>query len=221
MDPMLCVKSAEVVLKFISALLDRDNLEPLQNELRCLNRRIEAVKEYLSLIHNDIDTLLHAPFHAAIDNLNYAINANLQTYNIYIQAALDKFIEASAIEKNQNLIICYLGISLCQFAFQDYKNMRITLDRIRNVSYVTPPIKVTDIPIHLFFRFAKELNIQLPAFYPMFFSPVQSILASASYLVIASHLITESKRGNILALYSEYLNKEFTDFKENLLSNIK
>lgn len=95
-----------------------------------------SIAGYLGLIDSvsgDVKKLLHQSLESAIQNLRYAQTASDQNKIGYIQQARDKFIEATAVESNENLISALVGLSMCQHLLGDSVNSRLTFQRIKEI----------------------------------------------------------------------------------------
>lgn len=77
--------------------------------------------------------MLHQAFKSAKDNLDYASTASGQNQIDYIKRAKDCFIDAVAVEENENKVLALVGLSMCQYMLGDTINAERSLDRIRNV----------------------------------------------------------------------------------------
>ena len=77
-------------------------------------------------------------FKSACENLDYALNASGENQKEYLRQARNRFIDATTIEKNENLILSYIGLALCQALTNDMDNSTKTINKIRNV-YITLP----------------------------------------------------------------------------------
>lgn len=95
----------------------------------------ESISDFLCLIRNDIQKLMHVYFASAYKNLDYALKAQGNNRKEYLVQARNRFIDASTIEKNENLILTYLGLSLCQNLLDDVENAKTTLKKISSVKW--------------------------------------------------------------------------------------
>lgn len=91
----------------------------------------------IETVSTDVTKLLHQAFLSAKDNLEYASTTTGQNQIDYVKRAKDCFIDAVAVEENENKILALVGLSMCQFFLQDYKNAQKSLDRIRDVNLTT------------------------------------------------------------------------------------
>lgn len=128
-----CVQGASSICKCILEYKKIQELSKLNNELERQNHVTEALTSYSKLIRNDVKELMHMFFKSACENLNYALNSDGESRNNYILAAKSRFIDALSVEKNENLILSYLGLALCQIAQGETDNYIRTLDRIKTV----------------------------------------------------------------------------------------
>lgn len=96
----------------------------------------KAIAAYFGLINSvdsNVQKLLHQAFKSAIQNLEYAESAVKQNKMEYIKTAKDRFIDAIAVEENENLISAYVGLAMCQFYLGDLYNAQITLQKVDTV----------------------------------------------------------------------------------------
>jgi hypothetical protein len=83
-------------------------------------------------------------FKSAIENLNYALTASGENQKEYLRQARNRFIDATTIEKNENLILSYIGLALCQALTNDMDNSTKTINKIRSV-YITLPDDIEEL----------------------------------------------------------------------------
>lgn len=133
-----CVQGASSIYKCFLEYKKIQELSKLNNELERHKHITEALTSYSKLIRNDVKELMHMFFKSACENLNYALNSDGEGRNNYILAAKSRFIDAIAVEKNENLILSYLGLALCQIAHGEADNCIMTLHRIQSVYCVLP-----------------------------------------------------------------------------------
>ena len=81
---------------------------------------------------------MHMYFKSACENLNYALNASGENQKEYLRQARNRFIDATTIEKNENLILSYIGLALCQVLTDDNENSTKTISKIKNVVISLP-----------------------------------------------------------------------------------
>ena len=98
----------------------------------------ESIQAYSLLIKSDVQSLMHMYFKSAYENLQYALTASEKTKEEYLYQAKARFIDATTIEKNENLILSYIGLAFCQACTEDAENCTITLNKIKDVTYVLP-----------------------------------------------------------------------------------
>lgn len=96
---------------------------------------------------------MHMYFKSAIENLNYALTASGENQKEYLRQARNRFIDATTIEKNENLILSYIGLALCQALTNDMDNSTKTINKIRNV-YITLPDDIEELSSMM--RYDKE-----------------------------------------------------------------
>lgn len=96
---------------------------------------------------------MHMYFKSAIENLNYALTASGENQKEYLRQAINKFIDATTIEKNENLILSYIGLALCQVLTNDTDNYTKTLKKISNV-YISLPDDIEELASLM--RYKKE-----------------------------------------------------------------
>ncbi len=81
---------------------------------------------------------MHMYFKSAYENLNYALTASGENQKEYLRQARNRFIDATTIEQNENLILSYIGLALCQVLTNDIENSTKTINKIRNVHISLP-----------------------------------------------------------------------------------
>lgn len=94
------------------------------------------IAEYFGLIEGvstQVTKLVHQAFISAKDNLEYARTSSGQNQIDYIKQAKDRFIDAVAVEENENKILALVGLSMCQFMLGDTLSAQRSLERVRNV----------------------------------------------------------------------------------------
>lgn len=97
---------------------------------------VQSIANYMGFIDSvssDVKKLLHQSFRSAVDLMNFARNTNGELQKEYLLQALVKFVEATAVEENENLVSAYLGLAMCQHLLGDDKSANISLERLRNV----------------------------------------------------------------------------------------
>ena len=113
----------------------------------------KSIKSYSNLIRCDIQSLMHLYFKSAYENLCYALTASLENRESYILQARSKFIDAITIEKNENLILSYLGLALCQILTNDRENSSYSLNKIKSVFFSSQNLNEDDfLPVSIFKR---------------------------------------------------------------------
>lgn len=96
----------------------------------------KSIAAYLGLIDNissDVKKLLHQAFKSAVLNLDYAKTSSGKMQLDYIQTAREKFTDAISVEENENLILSYVGLGMCQYHLGDIYNAKLTLKQINNI----------------------------------------------------------------------------------------
>lgn len=94
------------------------------------------IAEYFGLIEGvstQVTRLVHQAFISAKKNLEDAQYATGQEQVNYVRRAKDRFIDAIAVEKNENLVLAYVGLSMCQYFLGDYTNARRNLSNIAGI----------------------------------------------------------------------------------------
>lgn len=102
---------------------------------------VTSIAGYLGIIESvggNVKKLLNQSFKSAVHNLEYATTASERERQDYIKRAREKFIDAIAVEENENLISSLLGLSMCQHLLNDTVNAQKTFDRIKDVKLTTP-----------------------------------------------------------------------------------
>lgn len=95
----------------------------------------EQILNYVTLINDEMQKVLHMYFKSAIENLNYALHASEENKVDYIIQARNRFVDSTTIEVNENLIIAHFGLALTQFLLNDKTNGLNTLEKIKNIGY--------------------------------------------------------------------------------------
>lgn len=94
------------------------------------------IAEYFGLIEGvstQVTKLVHQAFKSAKDNLEYARTASGINQIDYIKRAKDRFIDAVAVEENENRVLALVGLSMCQHLLGDTYGAQRSLDRIHDV----------------------------------------------------------------------------------------
>lgn len=139
-----CAKSATDIAKLAVEYRKIQEISKLRTELERQKSISESLQSYTRLIKSDVQTLMHMYFKSAIENLNYALTASSENQKEYLRQARNKFIDATTIEKNENLILSYIGLALCQALTNDMDNSTKTINKIRNV-YITLPDDIEEL----------------------------------------------------------------------------
>lgn len=95
------------------------------------------IAEYFGLIEGtstNVRKLLHQAFISAKDNLEYAGSSTGENQINYVMRAKDCFIDAVAVEENENKILALVGLSVCQYFLRDIDGAQRSLDRIQEVN---------------------------------------------------------------------------------------
>lgn len=97
---------------------------------------VQSIAAYLGLIDSvssETKKLLHQSFLSAVDLLNFAKNVSGEQQKVYLNQALLKFVEATAVEKNENLVSAFLGLAMCQHLLGDYENAKLSMESLEKV----------------------------------------------------------------------------------------
>ena len=138
------VKSTTDIAKLAVEYRKIQEISKLRTELERQKSISESIQSYTRLIKSDVQTLMHMYFKSAIENLNYALTASGENQKEYLRQARNRFIDATTIEKNENLILSYIGLALCQTLTNDMDNSTKTINKIRNV-YITLPDDIEEL----------------------------------------------------------------------------
>lgn len=98
------------------------------------------IAEYFGLIETvstQVDKLVHQALKSAVDNLEYAKNAEGQNQVHYVLEAKNKFIEAVAVEDNEGKVMALCGLAMCQLFLGENNNVKLTMDKIKDVELTT------------------------------------------------------------------------------------
>ena len=148
-----CVKSTTDIAKLAIEYRKIQEISKLRTELERQKSISESILSYTRLIKSDVQTLMHMYFKSAYENLNYALTASGENQKEYIKQARNRFIDATTIEKNENLILSYIGLALCQVLTNDTDNYTKTLKKISNV-YISLPDDIEELASLM--RYKKE-----------------------------------------------------------------
>lgn len=132
------VKSTTDIAKLAVEYRKIQEISKLRTELERQKSISESILSYTRLIKSDVQSLMHMYFKSAYENLNYALTASGENQKEYLRQARNRFIDATTIEKNENLILSYIGLALCQALTNDMDNSTKTVKKIRNV-YISLP----------------------------------------------------------------------------------
>lgn len=132
------VKSTTDIAKLAVEYRKIQEISQLRTELERQKSISESILSYTRLIKSDVQSLMHMYFKSAYENLNYALTASGENQKEYLRQARNRFIDAITIEKNENSILSYIGLALCQALTNDMDNSTKTINRIRNV-YISLP----------------------------------------------------------------------------------
>ena len=138
------VKSTTDIAKLAVEYRKIQEISKLRTELERQKSISVSIQSYTRLIKSDVQALMHMYFKSAIENLNYALTASGENQKEYLRQARNRFIDATTIEKNENLILSYIGLALCQALTNDMDNSTKTINKIRNV-YITLPDDIEDL----------------------------------------------------------------------------
>ena len=95
---------------------------------------IASYFELIDTVSSDVSKLLHQSFKSARMNLELAqTSSELVQQKEYLKEARNKFIEAIAVEKDENLVSAYAGLTMCQLLLGDNANAQLTLKKISQV----------------------------------------------------------------------------------------
>jgi len=95
------------------------------------------IAEYFGLIESvstNVRRLLHQAFNSAKDNLEYARISKGNNQIDYVKRAKDCFVDAIAVEENENKILALVGLSMCQYFLHDIDGAQRSMYRIREVN---------------------------------------------------------------------------------------
>lgn len=95
------------------------------------------IAEYFGLIEGvstKVTKLVHQALISAKDNLEYARSSSGPNQIDYIKRAKDRFIDAVAVEENENNVLALVGLSMCQYFLGDSSGAQITYERINEIT---------------------------------------------------------------------------------------
>ncbi len=97
---------------------------------------VKTIAAYLGLIDSvssDLKKLIHQSFRSAIELLNFASNVSGKQQKEYLRQALLKFVEATVVEENENLVSSYLGLAMCLHLLGDDMNAKLSMEKLEKV----------------------------------------------------------------------------------------
>ena len=127
------IRSTTDIAKLAVEYRKIQEISKLRTELERQKSISESIQSYTRLIKSDVQALMHMYFKSAIENLYYALTASGENQKEYLRQARNRFIDATTIEKNENLILSYIGLSLCQVLTNDNENSYKSISKIRNI----------------------------------------------------------------------------------------
>lgn len=133
-----CAKSATDIARLALEYRKIQEIAKLRTELERQKSISESILSYTRLIKNDVQSLMHMYFKSACENPDYALNASCENQKEYLRQARNRFIDATTIEKNENLILSYIGLALCQALTDDNENSTKTISKIKNIDISLP-----------------------------------------------------------------------------------
>lgn len=135
-----CVNAGIGIAKLLLEYRKVQEISRLHSEIQYHNQIQEVISQYIALLKSDVSTLMHMYFNSACQNLNMALYADDKCCRDYLSQAKNRFVDALTIEKNENLILSYLGLSLCQMLLGDINNQKRALRQIMKIPYTEPYI---------------------------------------------------------------------------------
>lgn len=138
LETYYCIKSTTEIAKLAVEYRKVQELDKLTSEVKRQEIISESILSYSRLIRGGIETLMHMYFKSAYENLQFALNASEQNRREYIIQARNRFVDAISVERNENLILSYIGLSLCQMLTGDDANGSQTIQKIKNVCCTLP-----------------------------------------------------------------------------------
>lgn len=135
-----CFNAGIGVAKLVLEYKKIQEMSLLRSEIQYHNQTKGVIRQYIALLKSDIQDLMHIFFRSACQNLDLALYADEKCYQDYLLQARNRFIDALAIEKNENLILSYLGLSLCQLLLGDINNYKRSLRQILEISFTKSQI---------------------------------------------------------------------------------
>lgn len=193
----------------------------------------KSIKSYSNLIRCDIQSLMHLYFKSAYENLCYALTASPENRGSYILQARSKFIDAITIEKNENLILSYLGLALCQVLTNDMENSFRSLNKIKSVFFSSQNLNEDDfLHISLFSGFRLSSLCRTPpekrTVYLQYFKGkldwekyIERLLPYIPYIPDIFHFDTERAAMIIKKAELKMYESEFEAFKSDVLSQFE
>ena len=103
-----------------------------------------SIAAYFGLIEtvsSNVSSLVHQSFKSARLHLEMARTASSREQSKeYIKEAMKKFVEAIAVEKDENLVSSYVGLAMCQYLLGDKENAQKAIQSINNVGLSKPQV---------------------------------------------------------------------------------
>ncbi len=104
-------------------------------------KSIAAYFGLLDTVSSNVSSLVHQSFKSARMNLELARTSNNKWQSEeYVKEARNKFVEAIAVEQDENLVSAYAGLAMCQYLLGDKANARNTIAKIGEVKLSNPQI---------------------------------------------------------------------------------
>lgn len=193
-------------------------LDDINSSLRRQEIILTAIHSYDLIISKDVQRLTHMYLNSALENLRYAQNVSSEVQFNYISQAKSRFIDASVIERNENLILSFLGLSLCQAIMGEENNVSQTLQSIENIKYTDEEMdwnclddKKREIISRIYFYKQHGPSI---GFYDKIFVPFQLALTTQTIGKMPKN------KAEISTIYNKIREKEFSSLRSAVITNL-
>lgn len=140
MDPVTisyyCIKGGTSIASLAIQYKKLQELSNISSSIERAQLVNMGILDYTRLIQENIQSFMHIYFKSAYENLNYALNSDGDNQISYLKQARNRFIDAASIERNENLILSYLGLAMCQVMLDDVANSKISINKIKTVNFI-------------------------------------------------------------------------------------
>ena len=136
MNPDAIINLLSQLAEIVSFTRKCEDMERIHSSLKFQEEVLTAIQSYTTIISQNVQRLTHMYLNSAIENMRYAQNSSGEALYNYIAQAKNRFIDASVVENNENLIISYLGLAFCQIVMGENNNVLLTLQSVKKIHYI-------------------------------------------------------------------------------------